>query len=77
MDRQELERLGDQLHGIGHRRRELAERVFAEASDGDPRRSRELYQELADVTAQAIDLMQQQREILRKEIGRIGTGDGP
>ncbi|MGE5579406.1 MAG: hypothetical protein ACM3WU_05100 [Bacillota bacterium] len=71
MDRHELERLGDQLHGIGHRRRELAQKVLAEATDGDPRRSRELYQELADVTTQAIELMQKQRDILRKEISRI------
>jgi len=77
MDRHELERLGDHLHGIGHRRRELAQRVLEEVSDGDPRRSRELYQELADVTTQAIDLMQQQRDILRKEIGRIGSTERP
>lgn len=76
MDRHELERLGDHLHGIGHRRRELAQRVLEEASDG-PRRSRELYQELADVTTQAIDLMQQQRDILRKEIGRISSPSSP
>jgi len=71
MDRHELERLGDQLHGIGHRRRELAQKVLTEAKEGDPRKSRELYQELVDVTSQAIDLMQQQRDILRKEIVRM------
>lgn len=73
MDREQLERLGDQLHGIGHRRRELAQRVLSEANEGDPLRSRELYQELSDVTGQAIELMQRQRDILRKEIGKIGN----
>lgn len=68
MDRQELVNLGEQLRGIGHRRRELAERVYAEASEGDARESRELYQELAQVTTQAIELMQRQRSILEQEI---------
>ena len=72
MDKQELIRLGEQLHGIGHRRRELAERVYAEAAEGNTETSRQLYRELADVTTRAIDLMQQQRDILEKEIGQPG-----
>ncbi len=72
MDKQELIRLGEQLHGIGHRRRELAERVYTEATEGDTQKSRQLYQELADVTTRAIDLMQRQRDILEKEIGQLG-----
>jgi hypothetical protein len=49
----------------------LAERVLAEASDGDPQKSKELYRQLDDVTGRAIDLMQRQRDILQKEIGQL------
>jgi hypothetical protein len=71
MDKQELINLGEQLRGIGHRRRELAERVFAETADGDARDSKQLYQELASVTDQAISLMRRQKEILEDEVSRL------
>lgn len=73
MDKQQLINLGEQLRGIGHRRRELAERVYAEASEGATLESLALYRELSDVTSQAIDLMQKQREMLEKETEHRGT----
>ena len=70
MDRKQLIDLGEQLRGIGHRRRELAERVYAETQEGDTEESRELYEELAYVTTQAIELMQRQRDILQDAVNR-------
>lgn len=70
MNRRELSELGEQLRGIGHRRRKLAERVLAEAHEGDTEESKELYQELAFVTTQAIELMQRQRDILQQAVNR-------
>lgn len=72
MDRKELAGLGEQLRGIGHRRRELAESVHAEVQEGDTEESRELYRELADVTTQAIELMQRQRDILQQAVNKPG-----
>ena len=71
MNRAELESLGEQLRGIGHRRRELAERVSAEVREGDAQDSQTLYRELSDVTGQAIGLMQRQRDILETEITQL------
>ncbi|MGE5560563.1 MAG: hypothetical protein ACM3XN_05870 [Chloroflexota bacterium] len=71
MNKQELIDLGEQLRGIGHRRRELAERVFAEAADGDTADSKQLYQELASVTDQAITLMKRQKDILESEVRKL------
>ena len=71
MDKKELISLGEQLRGIGHRRRELAERVYSEVQEGDTRDSRALYEELAYVTTQAIGLMEKQRTILQDEIAQM------
>jgi hypothetical protein len=77
VDREGLKNLGKELRGIGHRRRELAERVYNEATEGDTEESRELYKELSNVTAQAIDLMQRQRDILEKEVLSYQQGGSP
>jgi hypothetical protein len=76
MNRDELRNLGEQLRGIGHRRRELAERVSAEVREGDSQDSRTLYEELSEVTGQAISLMQRQRDILEQEISQLGGPTG-
>lgn len=63
MDRQELERLGNELRHLGHRRRELAEQIFNEVQDGDNQTSKQLYQELSNISEKAITLMTQQKEM--------------
>lgn len=50
MDLEKLEQLGDQLRGIGHKRRKLVEQVYHEIQEGEPRISKALYQELSSVS---------------------------
>jgi hypothetical protein len=67
-DRSELLTLGERLHGVGHRRRQLAESVLAAIAEGDLGGSRDDYEELVLVTSEAIELMRQQQEMLGQAI---------
>ena len=68
MDRQELERLGNELRDLGHQRRELAERILTEVKEGDNRSSKQLYQELSTISEKAIQLMTRQKEMFDNEV---------
>ncbi|WP_428908553.1 hypothetical protein [Niallia sp. Krafla_26] len=57
MDRQQFEKLGEELRMMGHKRRQLAEQIFQEVNEGDNTTSKELYQELSQVSDQAIHIM--------------------
>jgi hypothetical protein len=74
VDIRQLEQLGDQLRGIGHRRRELVEMVSGAVGEGERGDAGALYEELSDVTSQAIDLMERQRRIIAEEVARAATG---
>lgn len=71
MDREQLERLGDQLREIGHKRRQLAQQVFQEVQEGDGPSSLHLYQQLSDISDQAIDIITQQKQLFDSEVQRI------
>lgn len=71
MDREQLERLGDQLREIGHKRRQLAQQVFREVQEGDGPSSKQLYQQLSDISDQAIDIITQQKQLFDSEVQRI------
>jgi hypothetical protein len=71
MDRNQLEQLGDELRGVGHRRRELAEQIFQEVQEGDNQASKDLYQELSHISDQAIDIMTRQKEMFDQEVQRL------
>jgi len=68
VDRMQLEKLGDQLREIGHKRRQLAEQIFEEVQDGDNRSSTALYQELSQISDQAISIITRQKEMFDQEI---------
>ncbi|WP_071394590.1 hypothetical protein [Bacillus tuaregi] len=68
MDRKQLEKLGDELREIGHRRRQLAEQIFEEVQEGDNRSSNALYQELSQISDQAIDIITKQKELFDQEL---------
>lgn len=76
MDKRELINLGEQLRGVGHRRRELAERVYSAVNQGQHAGTGALFDEFDYVTSQAIELMEKQREILGREFGRGPGGPG-
>ncbi|AGK53777.1 hypothetical protein [Bacillus sp. 1NLA3E] len=68
MDRNQLEQLGDELREIGHRRRELAEQIFLEVQEGDNQSSKNLYQELSNISDQAINIITRQKQMFDHEL---------
>jgi hypothetical protein len=71
MDFDKLELLGDQLRGIGHRRRELVEKIYQEVQEGDSNTSKELYEELSSVSDQAIEIIEQQKQMVDEAVDRL------
>ncbi|WP_246145596.1 hypothetical protein [Bacillus rubiinfantis] len=71
IDFKKLEQLGDELRGIGHKRRELVEKIYQEVQEGDSQSSKELYQELSQVSNQAIEIIQQQKHMIDDAVGRL------
>lgn len=71
MDRQQFEKLGEELRSVGHKRRQLAERIFQEVKEGDNSSSKKLYEKLSDVSDQAIDIMMRQKNLFDKEVQRL------
>lgn len=70
MNKEQLVQLGNELREIGHRRRELAEKIFSEVQEDDNTSSRELYRELSNISEKAIELMTHQKEIFDNEINK-------
>jgi hypothetical protein len=68
LDRNQLEQLGDELREIGHRRRELAEQIFQEVEEGDSQSSKSLYQELSQISDQAIEIISRQKQMFDEQI---------
>ncbi len=71
MDYNQLEQLGDELRGIGHRRRELVERIYQEVKEGDTHSSKNLYQELSQISDQAIDIITHQKQLFDEEVSKM------
>lgn len=67
-DRRGFESFGEQLRSIGHRRHELANRVFEQLESGGSTATQATYRELAEVTGQAISLMQHQLDSLGEQL---------
>lgn len=68
MDIEKLEQLGDELRGVGHRRRKLVEQVYQEIKEGDLETSKELYEELSRVSDKAIGIIEQQKQLFDEEV---------
>lgn len=68
MDLEKLEQLGDELRGVGHRRRKLVEQVYQEMQEGDRQTSKELYEELSKVSDKAIGIIEEQKQIFDEEL---------
>jgi hypothetical protein len=71
LDLEKLEQLGDELRGVGHRRRKLVEQVYQEIKEGDQDTSKELYQELSEVSDKAIGIIEEQKQIFDVEVRRL------
>jgi len=68
MDLDRLEQLGDELRGVGHRRRQLVEQVYQEIREGDRDSSKELFEELSKVSDKAIGIIEEQKQIFDEEV---------
>lgn len=71
MDFNQLEQLGDELRGIGHKRRQLVEKIYQEVQEGDQQSSQELYEELSSISDQAIGIIQHQKQLFDQEVSRM------
>lgn len=71
MDIEKLEQLGDELRGVGHRRRKLVEQVYRELKEGDRETSKELYQELSMVSDKAIGIIEQQKQLFDEQVREV------
>lgn len=71
MDRDKLEELGGELRAIGHKRRKLAEQMYREVKEGDNQSSKQLYEELSDISDQAIAIITKQKEMFDQEVQRF------
>lgn len=71
MDFNQLEQLGDELRGIGHKRRQLVEQIYQEVQEGDQKSSKQLYQELSSVSEQAIGIIQHQKELFDQKVNQM------
>ncbi|MDQ0155773.1 hypothetical protein [Robertmurraya andreesenii] len=71
MNFQQLEQLGDKLREIGHRRRQLVEKIYQEVKEGDEQSSKELYRELSSVSDQAINIIEHQKLLFDQELSQM------
>ncbi|OIJ08854.1 hypothetical protein BKP35_17360 [Anaerobacillus arseniciselenatis] len=71
MDHKQLEQLGNELRGVGHKRRELVEQIYQEVKEGDGKSSKELYEELSTISDQAIAIMERQKQMFDEEVSKM------
>jgi len=71
MDFQQLEQLGEELRGMGHKRRQLVEQIYNEVKEGDQHTSQELYEELSAVSEKTIGIIQQQKQLFDAEVSKM------
>ncbi len=71
MDFSQIEQLGDDLREIGHKRRQLVEKIYQEVTEGDQQSSKALYQELSRVSDEAISIIEQQKQIFDEQVTKM------
>ncbi|CAH2713876.1 hypothetical protein BACCIP111895_01030 [Neobacillus rhizosphaerae] len=71
MDLNQLEQLGDELRSVGHQRRRLVERIVQEVNERDAQSSKELYRKLSNISNQAIEIIDRQKQIIDEEVQKM------
>lgn len=69
MENQELEHIGETLRRLGHERRETVERIVSETGTNPTGTHSPLYRELDQISERCIHLMEQQRSLIRDQLG--------
>ncbi|MEH7075856.1 hypothetical protein [Neobacillus drentensis] len=71
MDLNQLENLGEELRSVGHRRRQIVEKIVAEVQERDVESSNDLYMELINISDQAIEIIDRQKQLIDKEVQKL------
>lgn len=71
MDLNELEQLGEELRTVGHMRRQIVEQIIQEVNEGDYQSSRDLYGQLRNVSDQAIQIIDRQKQMIDEEVKKM------
>ena len=71
MDLNQLEQLGEELRSVGHKRRQIVEQIAQEVNEGDTQSSKELYGELTNISNQAIEIIDRQKQMIDVEVQKM------
>ncbi|WP_251552515.1 hypothetical protein [Neobacillus muris] len=71
MDVNKLEQLGEELRSVGHKRRQIVEQIVQEVNEGDAGTSKDLYMELTNVSDQAIEIIDRQKQLIEDEMQKM------
>lgn len=71
MDLNQLENLGEELRSVGHKRRQLVEQIIEEVNERDVEASKELYKELINISDQAIEIIDRQKQLIDDEVQKL------
>ena len=71
MDLNQLENLGEELRSVGHKRRQLVEQIVEEVNERDVEASKDLYRELINISDQAIEIIDRQKQLIDDEVQKL------
>jgi hypothetical protein len=71
MDLNQLENLGEELRSVGHKRRQLVEQIVEEVNERDIEASKDLYKELINISDQAIEIIDRQKQLIDDEVQKL------
>lgn len=71
MDLNQLEQIGEELRSVGHQRRQIVEQIVQEVNEGDFQSSKDLYGQLRNVSNQAIQIMDRQKQMIDEEVQKM------
>ena len=71
MNLNQLENLGEELRSVGHKRRQLVEQIVEEVNERDVQASKDLYMELINISDQAIEIIDRQKQLIDEEVQKL------
>jgi len=71
MNLNQLENLGEELRTVGHKRRQLVEQIVEEVNERDVQASKNLYMELINISDQAIEIIDRQKQLIDEEVQKL------
>ncbi|WP_462411729.1 hypothetical protein [Neobacillus sp. Marseille-QA0830] len=71
MDFNKLEQLGEELRAAGHKRRQIVEQIIQEVNEGDFESTKDLYMQLTNISDQAIEIIDRQKQLIDDEMQKM------